>query len=49
MTVVFDVDEAEVLGASEDDNGLDVDGRSVEDNATDTRTFASAKTTIFGF
>jgi hypothetical protein len=41
VAVVFDVDEAEVLGASDDDHGLKFDRGSIENDATDARTFSS--------
>ena len=41
VSVFLDVNEAEVLGASEDDNSLDFRRRSVEDDAPDAWTLAS--------
>ena len=40
VAVVFDVDEAEVLGASDDDHGLQFDRGSIEHDATNARTFS---------
>ena len=41
VSVLLDMDEAEVLGAPEDDDGLDFGRRPVEDDATDARTLAA--------
>jgi hypothetical protein len=40
VAVVFDVDEAEVLGASDDDDGLKFNRGSIENDATDAGTFS---------
>ena len=41
VSVLLDMDEAEVFGAPEDDDGLDFGRRPVEDDTTDTRTLAA--------